>query len=552
MASLEQPPTITRVVEVKDPGGNFVVVYVRIPLHLASKYPDKPWGTPIEDVGLAAKDIVRFAGYTLVDLELVSGRRTGDTSDLFWVFQKLPGPVWTTTTHSREGLIPPMFREAVSQLKTKQEVVPDTEPSELAGDLVFSVVEQQEDTGKAIKVEVVETLTEVAALGGRVAYVERDIGLTSDELVVDGTQADSGLLVVSSRVSPLGNGKSVKETVDVAEWTEHTGTEWNPELGVQIAYTEQFVAPPDLYSEPPDPALQLPNTDFQIVNKDRSLKRVRVIPTAALTSFTLAYPTRINLDLPKVLKTVSVVWDSQVSVGTQETQGQDFASGGRGSVSLAAPDTASSSALIKAEVQITFEDFAATNLFAENRLFYMEGPVTSATILAKLATLYGQAVAMWPVFKPQSSTITVSGQSINVRANVQVSLTSAWGEESNSFSWLKSTSDDFAIGSSFTSVQLPPCIHPDITITGDTYREQEVSATAELNVSLSFGPSVSASLTKSGTAYGRVTPSVVPGTSGLEAIPVTGLYLIDLQVETAAYTNWFKVRAVVFDALTLS
>ena len=78
MAKPEPPPVITRVVDVKDPGGEFYSVYVRMPSHLASKFPDKPWGTAITDIGLATKDTVKFEGYTLVEIDGVSDRRAGD------------------------------------------------------------------------------------------------------------------------------------------------------------------------------------------------------------------------------------------------------------------------------------------------------------------------------------------------------------------------------------------------------------------------------------------------------------------------------------------
>lgn len=475
MATVDPPPTISRIVEVLDPGGGYYVVYVRIPPHLAAKFPDKPFGTRIEDIGLAEKDIVKFVGYTLVDFENISDRRIGDTADLFWIFQKLPGPILT----------------------------------------------------------------------GQEAYVERTVADYEEQDVAPGTAAESGLLIIDSKVMPDGKGKSVKKTVSVPSWPEHKGSQWDAEIGAQLSFTEQFVAPPDA------DALALPNTSFQIVNEDRSLKRVQVIPEDALNAYSLAFPVRIDLDLPKVLKSVAVEWSSQYSIGTQDTQALDYASGTSGSVSLSIPDSASSAASITANVRVTFEDFATNNLFAENRVFYMEGPVTQSSILAKLSTLYGESVILWPVFKPQSTTILVKSQSINVRANVQVALGHSWGPSSSSFNWQKSVSDDFSVSGSSDSVQLPPCIHPAITLTGDTVRTQPVSATAVMSLSSSSGASVSASKTKSGTAGASVSPAVIPATDGPTSIPTSGLHLYDMQVAPTEYTNWFKVRAVVFDASVL-
>jgi len=101
MALPEPPPNVPRIVEVLDPGANQHVVYVRMPTNLASKWPDKPWGTPIEDIGLSKKDSDIYPGYTLVDIEPLKG-----SPDLYWVFQKLDGPAWTTKSQGQESLIP--------------------------------------------------------------------------------------------------------------------------------------------------------------------------------------------------------------------------------------------------------------------------------------------------------------------------------------------------------------------------------------------------------------------------------------------------------------
>ena len=97
MALPEPPPNIPRIVKVKDPATGHYVMMVRMPTHLAAKWPDKPWGTSINDIGLAKKDSDLYPGYTFVDVEAMKG-----SPDLNWIFQKLPGPYSVTEKYSDE------------------------------------------------------------------------------------------------------------------------------------------------------------------------------------------------------------------------------------------------------------------------------------------------------------------------------------------------------------------------------------------------------------------------------------------------------------------
>tara|TARA_R110000850_G_scaffold154639_2_gene278111 strand:+ start:516 stop:2108 length:1593 start_codon:yes stop_codon:yes gene_type:complete len=211
MAKPEPPPVITRVVDVKDPGGEFYSVYVRMPSHLASKFPDKPWGTAITDIGLATKDTVKFEGYTLVEIDGVSDRRAGDSPDLFWIFEKLSGPIWTTATNNRENKLPPKFRESITATKTKQDVDPGTAPTTLTGDLVASIVERQDNTGRSVKTEVTEVINDVPPLEGQHTGTWGIEG-TTEKVVTEGDTTPSGFLTKESIVVPLGDGKSIEST----------------------------------------------------------------------------------------------------------------------------------------------------------------------------------------------------------------------------------------------------------------------------------------------------------------------------------------------------
>ena len=380
----------------------------------------------------------------------------------------------------------------------------------------------------------------------QLAYVERVVGNTTASVTNSFAVADAGLDVIKSEVKPAGNGQYIKETTRPAAgiWPEMAGSTWDPELKTQVKTLEKFVAPPE------ETNFEEKNTSYEIVNKDRSLRRVKVVPTEALNSYFLRFPVRVSLDLPRVLKSVNVIWNGQYSIGTQDTWAYETSTGDSGSISLDIPDRASSSASISAELQIEYEDFAANNLFADRVTFFIHAPATQETICARIQELLesATAVTMWPVFKPKSSTIVVYGQSIQVAVNVKVAMARSWGPDRESFSSSNTASDDFAAGITGGAVQIPPCIHPAITITGDTTRSQGVSATASMSIAGTAGGSVSATKTKSGTAFGSVSPAIIPGCSGRQTIPTNGLFVLDMSVANSEYDGYYMVRADVFNA----
>lgn len=539
------PPFLTpRILKVLEPSAGQYEVVVRMDPTVASKFPDEPFGTAIDAIGLAKKDSGKYPGYTLVSIEPADK----GAKDHLWVFQKLSGPGWTTKSKSKDNLTPAKFRGQVTVVKTDQEVDPGTEPTALTGNLVSSVIQQVPNTGKAVRTEITETIVaNPPPFLGQEAYEQRQVVNTSEVTVVESTvvnglpvrtPADTGLLIVSSTVTPRGDGKSTKHTVSVGSWSIHTGSRWDENLNASVLFTEQFVAPTT--------GLSSPHTDVSIVNKDRSLKRTEVIPTAALKSYYSVIPARVDLgDLPRELLSVNVVWTSQYSIGTQDFAFFKTTTGKSWSLEGSHTDSANSSASIMPEVQFKFRDVSSSNLPGSLHEFYVSVPVTEAKILSRLGAV------RWPTFKPESTTLTASGQSIRVSVSASASLS---GTVSNNVvvesGWSKGTSDDVGGGLSHSSIQIPVCIHGAIALTGGTAMSQVVSATALIGISHSAVGSVSSTMTKSGTALGAVSPQTLPATGTVTAIPTKGLYLINAQIARPKW-GFCLVSALVFNAKNL-
>ncbi len=525
-----------RVFEVFDPSVNQHALMVLMATDTPQRFPDKPWGTPIEHLDIAPKSKEKYAGYTLVGFEPVRGG-----SDLFWIFQNLTdSPQWDTVTNSRDNLTPRKFTGLLTQTKIEQEVVPGTAPSTLTGNLVRSSVERQKNTGKSLRIEITEVLATGASLGGKINYVERTLGTTTESLVVDGTAADSGLLVVDSRVVPQGDGKSVKDSTTVASWPIHTGSRWDEELGTNILFTEQFIAV--------NTYLDSPFTDVSIVNEHRNLRHTEVVPTEAFEAYHKIYPHNVELnDLPRELIGIHIVWNAQYSIGTQDFAFAKTASGRSWSLSTSADDQASSSASIMAEVQPHFRDIASNNLPGERHEFYLPEPVTEADILAALDA------SRWPVFKPEIHTVTASGQSIRISVSAQAWLGGRVDDNAVvEQGWSKGTSDDFSVGLNHNSIQLPACIHGAIAFTGGTNQSQLVSATALIGMTNTLIGTVTSTRTKTGTAFGTVYPSSLGPTGTVTAIPTDGLYLMGTPTVGRPRMGYCAITAVVFDAAVLA
>jgi hypothetical protein len=267
----------------------------------------------------------------------------------------------------------------------------------------------------------------------------------------------------------------------------------------------------------------------------REVKR-EVVPESegwTLADYVRTQAVRTNIpNLPRELMAVAVVWNSSYSVGTQDYA--FFASASEDSFSLgkSASDQASSSAAVTPDIQLKFRDVEASNLPATEYELMIPGNATEAAVIDRLnAILTPATVTTWPVFRPESVTISTTGQSINVSCNVGVSLDSTVSNGAITRQAAdRSTSDDYRVTLSNNSVQLPPCIHDQITLAGGTSRSQLVAATAYMGMNSSLAGSISASLTKSGIAYGTVYPSVIPAIAGAQkTIPSSGLYALDIR-----------------------
>jgi hypothetical protein len=204
------PNQLPRIAGVFDPGNGFYLVSVAMTPELASKYPNKPWDTKFSEMGLHGPDALKYKDYVLVEIVQPSP----SNPELIWLFQKLDGPVWETRMHGSESLIPAKFRSLVETTRTEQEVFPDADPDDLSGGVTQSVVEQQKNTGKAVRTTTSETLGESGPLEG-FGLGDGELRTTiNEDLIVTGEVLEPNTPTKKIVSDPLGNGFSVRKTVE--------------------------------------------------------------------------------------------------------------------------------------------------------------------------------------------------------------------------------------------------------------------------------------------------------------------------------------------------
>lgn len=267
-----------------------------------------------------------------------------------------------------------------------------------------------------------------------------------------------------------------------------------------------------------------------------------------LETISLSFPSRTTLNLPPVLKSLSVVWDESDNEGNYS----NTYSGGYANVAIRG--RANSSASRVPAWVADLEQVWATNVPTETYVFFLKYPFTISAILTKAGIMAGGSVQQWPTFKPQSHNLVAWGQSVGVTA--EADLNHNWNGSSG-ISKVQGTGGSAQVSSQAVVLKIPPCLHSSISVTVSKPK----TVTADVDLKLPFA-TVTENTTGGGytftlageTVVGKtVTGTATGSVSGTLAstspsnIPRTGKYLIDSKVEMYKY-GYAKVYAEVIDA----
>lgn len=444
----------------------------------------------------------------------------------------------------KSDVIPEKFRVSIPQTTTEQIVEGLAEQPVLTGTQISVTEDQINPDIKLVKIVSREEPDDDISLIGKRAYVEGGPPANTIETYSkDAIEVDTGVNVVQSTVTPLGDGSFVKETVEVDSWPELKNSEWDYLLNTQVVSRQQMVVPPTDFTEP--------NTSYRAINEDRTLKVVEEAPIAALNSYLISLPTRTDIQMPTVLKSITAYWthDQSGSNGNAQSTGT-MPSSGASSLECMASSSGqyrfSAIPTIATEIESVFgSDIPATIYF-----FYYDsgnGSMSETNLRNRLSSLIGQEIRVWPTFKPQAHTIVATGGTVTASAKAVASETivdSIDGTRGNAQGIQQDQSFSRDINKDI--VNLAPTIHRALNIQNASQYSTIIaraSATANLNGDFKAKASTGEN---SGHLTVSVQPSSFPATSPPD-IPRSGLYIVDSSAEPFKW-GWVKCSAKVINA----
>jgi hypothetical protein len=268
-----------------------------------------------------------------------------------------------------------------------------------------------------------------------------------------------------------------------------------------------------------------------------------------LNNFYESYPTRISVDVPRILKDFDIVFEQDSSVGEVDVDPEEFYGTSTVSFSTNLSFKRNGSVSLIPQVVTQFETIWGKNLRAKNHLFFLKGPVSESSILSRCGAIAGT----WPIFKPISATFTVTGVRISGTAGATVTRLVQQSEDGTGATQQSSTEFDQNTDYSIITVDIPPCLSTGFSI---TYKP---SLNLPLNVFAQLGeyqgiPAIRAekdatlSYPPPNTTINRL--YIIPASDPPD-VPRSGVYLMESNITFYKY-GWYLVTATTFDASQLA
>jgi hypothetical protein len=317
---------------------------------------------------------------------------------------------------------------------------------------------------------------------------------------------------------------------NVNEIPDLDGVDYEESFDVQIPYTEKIST-----TIPAGSAEATPLDDTRYLVREYDKDNIETY----LENFLQTYPTTINMDLPRVLQSISVEWDEKSQTGYYNND--PIAGGLLYQFSNTDKGEASTQSAATPLVSLNFQDVWSKNIPATIFIFFLKNPVTESEILSKTGS------SKWPTFRPKSHVIT--GKGIDLRASVSVTASvSIQQPKPSEFGGYTDESQQKDYSRSVTPiiVNIPQCLHGPIVLNETKTVTATITAkakTATYGTITALTSTETATITDTAFIKG---PSLLYPTSPM-AIPTTGKYLIDSNVDFFKY-GFSIVRATVIDA----
>lgn len=244
------------------------------------------------------------------------------------------------------------------------------------------------------------------------------------------------------------------------------GLELEEAFNVQFPYSEEIEHVTPVPGEPPSLPTVTGSSEVTPLDKETFLVKKYDLEALddSLSSYYESFPNRVNLNLPKILKSISVKWDDKTENGEQFHV--MAVSGSFTSLTLEDKGRCTASVSATPQFDVQYEEIEGTNLFATTHLFFLKSPVTMTDIISRcnsgLGLVSPLTVKQWPVFHTKSYNLTAKGASVSATVDANMSLTL----NANPGGQVYSKSAEYAISRAIDNIfiNIPPCIHGNIVL----------------------------------------------------------------------------------------
>lgn len=330
------------------------------------------------------------------------------------------------------------------------------------------------------------------------------------------------------------------------------GQQFERSLDIPIPFTQQMC---DTTSANP----LVGTTGLEITPNDAASSVVRTYDLTAIAALYASiiekYADLITLKLPPILKSVTCNFNSASGGGSSSQSGSGESAGSYASLSLSLHASSQGSASLLPNLIWQIKQVPQENIQAKVYLFFELG--SAAESISSICSIlsgpnFANATVNPPIlFAPQIVTLGMLGQNVNLSATadvqerVEISATLSTSNVSQTLG--SGTGYSYEFGVTQRTIQIPETIHTILSVGSAT---DTASAAAAAEVDFPAGTSWTAENATENLGpvniSGSVFPSVITATTPT-TIPITGLYLVKLDVSPFAGFGFSQYRAVVVD-----
>lgn len=314
----------------------------------------------------------------------------------------------------------------------------------------------------------------------------------------------------------------------MSDGTIRPGKQFDQRNNISISFTEEMCDNATVATKLSDPFTE-------IIPHDKASSIVRAFDGGAIQtefeSIIFVSPGVTKFSVPDVLTAIAVLFNKNFGDGLSIYSSSGESAGSYASISLSQKASAQGSASIMPELYYTIQEYRCDKVPTTTYTFYAPATLTQAQLITRLKVLTGRTdVDSWPAFRPETTTIAITGQQSDVSVSVEANQSVGVSATDISVTIGFGDSISYSKGITNRSVTIPPTLHAAETIsstdTATTVAEASITGTSGTNWTAQSPDQLSPTETVTGT----VNPSTLTATN-FTTIPISGLKISDVTAE---------------------